>query len=66
MISIFIGMLKSCWLMILIRIGSRERVLYIVFEPYLRRIVCMMIFDVANILTSMMFIKRVRAICGSK
>jgi transposase-like protein len=25
-----------------------------------------MIFDVANILTSMMFIKRVRAICGSK
>jgi len=26
----------------------------------------MMAFDVANILTSMMFIKRVRAICGSK
>jgi len=25
-----------------IKIGSRERVLYIVFEPYLRRIVCMM------------------------
>jgi len=26
----------------------------------------MMTFDVANILTSMIFIKRVRAICGSK
>jgi transposase-like protein len=49
-----------------IKIGSRERVLYIAFEPYLRRIVCMMTFDTANILTSMIFIKRVRAICGSK
>jgi len=27
---------------------------------------CMMTFDAANILTSMAFIKRVRAICGSK
>jgi hypothetical protein len=26
----------------------------------------MMTFDVANILTSMIFIKRVKAICGSK
>jgi transposase-like protein len=48
-----------------IKIGSREGVLYIAFEPYLRRIVCMMTFDAANILTSMMFIKRVRTICGS-
>jgi len=48
-----------------IRIGSRERILYIAFKPYLRRIVYMMTFDVANILTSMVFIKRVRAICGS-
>jgi len=38
--------------------------LYIAFEPYLRRIVYMMNFDVANILTSMVFIKRVKAICG--
>jgi transposase-like protein len=48
-----------------IKIGSRERVLYIAFKPYLRRIVCMMTFDVANILTSIIFIKRVKAICGS-
>ena len=48
-----------------IKIGSRERVLYIAFEPYLRRIVYMMTFDTANILTSMIFIKRVKAIYGS-
>ena len=35
-----------------IRIGSRERILYIAFEPYLRKIVYMMVFDDANILTS--------------
>ena len=34
--------------------------------PYLRRIVYMMVSDVANILTSMMFIKRIKAIYGSK
>jgi len=33
--------------------------LYIAFKPYLRRIVYMMTFDVANILTSLIFIKRV-------
>jgi transposase-like protein len=49
-----------------IRIGSSERVLYIAFEPYLRRIVYMMVSDAANILTSMMFIKRIKAIYGSK
>ena len=48
-----------------IKIGSGERVLYVAFEPYLRRIVYMMTFDIANILTSLIFIKRVRAICGS-
>jgi hypothetical protein len=41
-------------------------ILYIAFEPYLRRIVCMMTFDAANTLTSIVFIKRVKAICGSK
>ena len=49
-----------------IKIGSREGVLYIAFEPYLRKIIYMMTFDVANTLTSLIFIKRVRAICGSK
>ena len=49
-----------------IRIGSSEKVLYVAFEPYLRRIVYMMVSDVANILTSMMFIKRIKAIYGSK
>jgi len=34
--------------------------------PYLRRIVYMMVSDIANILTSMMFIKRIKAIYGSK
>ena len=52
--------------MILIRVGSSERVLYIAFEPYLRKIMYMMVSDVANILTSMMFIKRIKAIYGSK
>jgi len=49
-----------------IRIGSREKVLYIAFEPYLRRIVYMMAFNSANILTSLIFIKRIKAIYGSK
>jgi len=49
-----------------IRIGSREKILYIAFEPYLRRIVYMMAFDSANILTSLIFIKRIKAIYGSK
>ena len=49
-----------------IRIGSSEKVLYVAFEPYLRRIVYMMVSDVANILTSMIFIKRIKAIYGSK
>jgi len=38
-----------------IRVGSSEKVLYVAFEPYLRRIVCMMTFDVANTLTSLIF-----------
>ena len=49
-----------------IRIGSWGKILYVAFEPYLRRIVCMMTFDVANTLTSLIFIKRVKAIYGSK
>ena len=49
-----------------IRIGSWEKILYVAFEPYLRRIVCMMTFNVANTLTSLIFIKRVKAIYGSK
>jgi len=49
-----------------IKIGSREKVLYIAFEPYLRKIIYMMTFDAANILTSLVFIKKIRAICGSK
>jgi len=48
-----------------VKIGSREKVLYIAFEPYLRKIIYMMTFDVANTLTSLILIKRVRAICGS-
>jgi len=39
--------------------------LYIVFKPYLRKTVYMMNFDAANTLTSLIFIKRVKAICGS-
>jgi hypothetical protein len=46
-----------------IRIGSSEKVLYVAFEPYLRRIVCMMTFNVAN---TLIFIKRIKAIYGSK
>jgi len=49
-----------------IKIGSRKRILYIAFEPYLRKIVYMMTFDVANTLTSLIFIKRVRVVYGSK
>jgi len=36
-----------------IMVGSSEKVLYIAFEPYLRRIVYMMVFDSANILASL-------------
>jgi transposase-like protein len=39
-------------------------VFYVAFEPHLRRIVYMRFFDAANMLTTLIFIKKIRAIYG--
>ena len=49
-----------------VKVGSREVVLYVAFEPHLRRIVYMRFFDAANMLTALIFIKKIRAIYGSR
>jgi len=50
--------------MILIRVGSNEEVYTPLSNPNWENCY-MMVSDVANILTSMMFIKRIKAIYGS-
>jgi hypothetical protein len=47
-----------------IRIGFEERVLYM-SSNLSRKIIYMIAFDVANILTSLIFIKKIRAVCIS-
>jgi len=41
-------------------------VLYVAFEPHLRRIVYIRFFDAANMLTALIFIKKIRSIYGSR
>jgi transposase-like protein len=41
-------------------------VLYVIFEPDLRRIAYMKIFEIANALTALVFIKRVKVIHRSR
>jgi putative transposase len=45
-----------------VEVGGREMVLFMAFEPLLRRIVYMRFFEAANIFTALTFIKRVKAL----
>jgi transposase-like protein len=49
-----------------VEVGGRELVLYVAFEPRLRRIVYMRFFEAANILTAPPFMKKVKALYRSK
>jgi putative transposase len=49
-----------------VEVGGRELVLFVAFEPRLRRIVYMRFFEVANIFTALTFMKKVKALYRSK
>jgi len=49
----------------IIGVGSKSKVIYAAFEPLLRRILYIWVCDVANMLTSLAFLKKIRAIYGS-
>ncbi|MEM2709791.1 MAG: hypothetical protein QW534_09130 [Candidatus Methanomethylicia archaeon] len=49
----------------IISVGSMRKIVYVAFEPLLRRILYIWVCDVANILTSLAFLKKIRAIYGS-
>ncbi|MEM2304035.1 MAG: hypothetical protein QXK51_01655 [Candidatus Methanomethylicia archaeon] len=42
----------------IISVGSKSKIVYVAFEPLLRRILYIWVCDVANILTSLTFLKR--------
>jgi putative transposase len=49
-----------------VEVGGREVVLFVAFEPILRRIVYMSFFEAANILTALTFMRKVKAIYRSR
>jgi transposase-like protein len=49
-----------------VEVGGREQVLFVAFEPRLRRIVYMRLFEAANIFTALTFIKRIKALYRSR
>jgi len=49
-----------------VEVGGREQVLFVAFEPRLRRIVYMRLFEAANILTALTFMKKIKAIYRSR
>jgi transposase-like protein len=49
-----------------VEVGGREMVLYVAFEPIPRRIVYMSFFEAANIFTAPTFMKKVKALYGSR
>jgi putative transposase len=49
-----------------VEVGGRELVLYVAFEPRLRRIVYMRLFEAANILTALTFMKKIKALYRSR
>jgi transposase-like protein len=49
-----------------VEVGGREVVLFVAFEPNLRRIVHMRLFEAANIFTALTFIKRIKAVYRSR
>jgi putative transposase len=49
-----------------VEVGGREVVLFVAFEPRLRRIAYMSFFEAANIFTALMFMKRGKAVYRSR
>jgi len=49
-----------------VEVGGRELTLFVAFEPNLRRIVYMRLFEAANIFTALSFMKRVKALYRSR
>jgi putative transposase len=49
-----------------VEVGGREVVLFVAFEPILRRIAYMRFFEAANIFTALTFIKKIKAIYRSR
>jgi transposase-like protein len=49
-----------------VEVGGREMVLFVAFEPRLRRIVYMRFFEAANIFTALTFTKRIKAVYRSR
>jgi transposase-like protein len=49
-----------------VEVGGRELVLFVAFEPRLRRIVYMRFFEAANILTALSFMKKVKVLYRSR
>ncbi|MEM2511391.1 MAG: hypothetical protein QXY40_11185, partial [Candidatus Methanomethylicia archaeon] len=49
----------------IINVDSNNRVMYVVFEPLLRRILYIWVYDVINMFTSLTFLKKINAIYGS-
>jgi putative transposase len=49
-----------------VEVGGREQVLFVAFEPRLRRIVYMRFFEAAHMLTALAFIKKIKAIYRSR
>jgi putative transposase len=49
-----------------VEVGGREVVLFVAFEPNLRRIVYMRFFEATNILTALTFMKKIKALYGSR
>jgi len=49
----------------IISVGSKSKIVYVVFEPLLRRILYIWVCDVANMLTSLTFLKKIKTTYGS-
>jgi putative transposase len=49
-----------------VEVGGREQVLFVAFEPNLRRIAYMKFLEAANIFTALTFMKRVKALYRSR
>jgi hypothetical protein len=49
-----------------VEVGGREMALFVAFEPRLRRIAYMRLFEAANIFTALTFIKKIKALYRSR
>jgi transposase-like protein len=49
-----------------VEVGGKEQALFVAFEPLLRRIVYMKLFEAAKMLTALTFMKRIKAAYRSR